>query len=125
MSAPISGGISSMCGLTMEHQGRRRAAALRYRYEQEGSTLVAKGEDELAGQIMAVAREHGVPIHQDPALAAVLSRLELGRRNSVAAVRRRRRGARVHLSIGGGTGIAVRLRKHATAEAAETAERNP
>ena len=62
----------------MEHHGRRRAAALRYQYEQEGSpTLVAKGEDELAEQIMAVAREHGVPIHQDPALVGVLSRLDL------------------------------------------------
>jgi len=26
---------------------------------------------------MAIAREHGVPIHQDPALVGVLSRLEL------------------------------------------------
>jgi flagellar biosynthesis protein len=62
----------------MEFLGRRRAAALRYTREQEGSpTLVAKGEDELAEQIVAVAREHGIPIHQDPALVGVLSRLNL------------------------------------------------
>ena len=61
----------------MEHQGRRRAAALHYTRGQGRPTLVAKGDDEVAEQIVAVAREHGVPIHQDPALVGVLSRLEL------------------------------------------------
>jgi flagellar biosynthesis protein len=62
----------------VEHQARRRAAALQYTREQEGSpTLVAKGEDDLAEEIVAVAREHGVPIHSDPALVGVLSRLNL------------------------------------------------
>ena len=61
----------------MEHQGRRRAAALHYTRGQGRPTLVAKGDDEVAEQIVAVAREHGVPIHQDPALVGVLSRLDL------------------------------------------------
>jgi flagellar biosynthesis protein len=62
----------------VEHQDRRRAAALRYTREQEGSpTLVAKGEDDLAEEILAVALEHGVPIHHDPALVGVLARLNL------------------------------------------------
>ena len=61
----------------MEHQGRRRAAALHYTRGQGRPTLVAKGDDDVAEQIVAIAREHGVPIHQDPALVGVLSRLDL------------------------------------------------
>jgi flagellar biosynthesis protein len=44
---------------------------------QAPATLVAKGAGDVAEQILAIAREHGVPIHQDPALVGVLSRLEL------------------------------------------------
>ena len=61
----------------MEHQRRRRAAALHYTRGQAVPKLVAKGEDDVAEQIVAIAREHGVPIHHDPALVGVLSRLEL------------------------------------------------
>jgi flagellar biosynthesis protein len=62
----------------MKRPAKRRAAALEYRRGQRGApTLVAKGNDEVAEEILAVAREHGVPIHHDPALVNVLSRLEL------------------------------------------------
>ena len=62
----------------MKHAARPRAAALEYRRGQAGApTLVAKGSDDVADEILAVAREHGVPIHQDPALVNVLSRLDL------------------------------------------------
>jgi flagellar biosynthesis protein len=62
----------------MKHPARPRAAALEYRRGQGGPpTLVAKGSDDVADEILAVAREHGVPIHQDPALVNVLSRLDL------------------------------------------------
>jgi flagellar biosynthesis protein len=40
--------------------------------------LVAKGGGEVAERILEVAREHGVPLHEDPALARALARLELG-----------------------------------------------
>jgi flagellar biosynthesis protein len=56
---------------------RRRAAALHYTRGEGRPTLVAKGDDEVAEQIVAIAREHAVPIHHDPALVGVLSRLEL------------------------------------------------
>jgi len=62
----------------MKHSARRRAAALEYRRGQAGApTLVAKGSDDVAEEIVAAAREHGVPIHRDPALVNVLSRLDL------------------------------------------------
>jgi flagellar biosynthesis protein len=61
----------------MEHQQRRRAAALHYTRGQALPKLVAKGDDDVAAEIIAIAQQHGVPIHHDPALVGVLSRLEL------------------------------------------------
>lgn len=55
-----------------------RAAALRYqRGEDEAPVVVAAGQGAVAERILEVAREHGVPIHHDPALAAVLSRMDV------------------------------------------------
>ncbi len=53
-----------------------RAVALRY----DGETpprLVAKGEGPLAEAIIALAREHGIPLREDPELVALLARLDL------------------------------------------------
>jgi flagellar biosynthesis protein len=55
----------------------RRAAALRY----EGSgapKVVASGRGFIAGRIIEAAKEAGVPIRSDAALAEALSALELG-----------------------------------------------
>ena len=41
--------------------------------------IVAKGGGEIAARIVQTAREHNVPLQEDAALAATLSRLELGR----------------------------------------------
>ena len=58
--------------------GPRRAAALRYDPELGGApTVVAAGSGELAERIIALAREHGVPVREDAPLAAALARLEL------------------------------------------------
>jgi len=58
--------------------GPRRAAALRYDPESGGApTVVAAGTGELAERIIALAREHGVPVREDAPLAAALARLEL------------------------------------------------
>lgn len=54
------------------------AVALHYRPERERAPrVVAKGGGETATKILALAKEHGVPLQQDPALAAALSRLDL------------------------------------------------
>ena len=53
------------------------AAALYYDGETE-PVLTAKGHHEVAEQIIALAREHGVPMHQDEELTALLTRLDLG-----------------------------------------------
>src|SRR5690606_38743273 len=55
----------------------RQAIALSY----DGSnapSLTAKGDDELAEAILAIAREHEVPIYENAELVRLLARLELG-----------------------------------------------
>ncbi|MET0605011.1 MAG: EscU/YscU/HrcU family type III secretion system export apparatus switch protein [Beijerinckiaceae bacterium] len=56
----------------------RLAVALAYDREHDNAPrVVAKGRGELAERIIAVARENGVAIEADPALAAALSFVEL------------------------------------------------
>jgi flagellar biosynthesis protein len=57
----------------------RLPIAVALRYDGTGAPRVtAKGRAELAERIVAAAREHGIPLQDDPALAAVLSRIPLG-----------------------------------------------
>ena len=57
---------------------RKRAAALRY--EGTGAPkVVAAGRGLIAEKILAAAKEAGVPVREDQALAEALSGLELGR----------------------------------------------
>lgn len=54
------------------------AVALHYRPERERAPrVVAKGGGETAARILAIAKENGVPLQQDPVLAAALSKLDL------------------------------------------------
>ncbi|MGN8250882.1 EscU/YscU/HrcU family type III secretion system export apparatus switch protein [Pseudomonas sp. SMV7] len=55
----------------------RQAIALSYDGEQ-APTLTAKGDDDLAEAILALAREHEVPIYENAELVKLLARLELG-----------------------------------------------
>ncbi|MBA1187876.1 EscU/YscU/HrcU family type III secretion system export apparatus switch protein [Pseudomonas entomophila] len=55
----------------------RQAIALTYDGTQ-APTLSAKGDDELAEAILALAREHEVPIYENAELVRLLARLELG-----------------------------------------------
>jgi flagellar biosynthesis protein len=59
-------------------KGLKKAAAIAYDMEKDRAPRVtAKGQGVLAEKIIAVAREHGVPIKDDPALVEVLCRLDL------------------------------------------------
>ena len=59
-------------------EGRTRAAALRYDPDESPAPrVIARGDGLIADRILAIAREHNIPIHQDPALVDVLSRLDL------------------------------------------------
>lgn len=53
-----------------------QAIALHYD-GQRAPRVTAKGEAEVAERILATAREHGVPIHEDVELSSLLSRVAL------------------------------------------------
>lgn len=61
----------------MTDQQPRQAIALSYD-GRHTPTLTAKGDDELAEMILAIAREHEVPIYENGELVKLLARLELG-----------------------------------------------
>jgi flagellar biosynthesis protein len=58
----------------------KKAVALRYDAEADAAPrVIAKGDRLLAEKIIELARESGVYIHEDPALVAVLAKLDIGR----------------------------------------------
>jgi flagellar biosynthesis protein len=61
-----------------EQPERRRATALRYEQGGHAPEVVATGAGLLAERIIAAAREAGVPVRHDPALAEALAALDLG-----------------------------------------------
>ncbi|MDP5143142.1 EscU/YscU/HrcU family type III secretion system export apparatus switch protein [Rheinheimera baltica] len=60
-----------------EDKKNRTATALQYEGK-HAPTITAKGHGDLADDIIAVAREHGVLVHQDDQLSQLLSQLQLG-----------------------------------------------
>lgn len=58
----------------------KKAVALKYQAESDTAPkVVAKGKGDIAARIIAVAKEHGIPIHEDADLLEVLATLELDR----------------------------------------------
>ena len=56
----------------------KKAVALRYDQEKEGAPrVIGKGAGYLAEQLLELAREHDIPIHEDADLLEILSRLDL------------------------------------------------
>ncbi|UFH51573.1 EscU/YscU/HrcU family type III secretion system export apparatus switch protein [Pseudomonas sp. KNUC1026] len=55
----------------------RQAIALTYDGE-SAPNLSAKGDDELAEAILALAKQHEIPIYENAELVKLLARLELG-----------------------------------------------
>jgi len=63
---------------TGKPHGRKKAVALRYEAEKDPAPrVVGKGSGLLAERIIALAREHNIPVHEDVDLVEVLSRLDL------------------------------------------------
>ncbi len=53
------------------------AVALHYDGE-NAPRVTAKGQGELAQRILMLAEQHGIPLHDDPELAAILTQIPLG-----------------------------------------------
>lgn len=57
---------------------RKKAAALRYKAKEDAAPrVVAKGSGTIAEKILAIAKEHNIPLKDDPQLVEVLSALDL------------------------------------------------
>jgi len=63
--------------MTQTKHPPRQAIALSYD-GQHAPTLTAKGDDQLAEAILAIAREYEVPIYENAELVKLLARMELG-----------------------------------------------
>lgn len=60
---------------------RKKAVALSYQKEiDEAPRLSAKGSGETAEKIINIAKQHEIPIQEDPSLVALLSQLELNQK---------------------------------------------
>jgi flagellar biosynthesis protein len=58
---------------------KKPAIAIALNYDQKNApTVAATGQNELAERIVELAEEHDIPLHNDPELAALLSRIPLG-----------------------------------------------
>ena len=56
----------------------KKAVSLKYEpAKQEAPVVTAKGQGVIAEKIIEVAREHNIPIKDDPDLVEILSQLEL------------------------------------------------
>jgi len=63
----------------MSEQPRTPTLAVALQYDGETAPKVtAKGAGDIAEQILAIAREHDVPLQDNPELVKVLSKIELG-----------------------------------------------
>lgn len=56
---------------------RTLAVALKYAQGDAAPTVVAKGRGLIADEIIARAKEHGVYVHESPALVALLAQVDL------------------------------------------------
>lgn len=56
----------------------KKAVALKYdRAKDDAPKVKARGQGHIAEKIIALAKEHGVPIHDDPDLVEVLASLDI------------------------------------------------
>lgn len=64
--------------MSKDHQNTGSPAAVALKYDGERAPVIAaSGTHELAEEIIRIAREHNVPLYENPELASILARLEL------------------------------------------------
>lgn len=57
----------------------KKAAALKYEEEKDRAPkVVASGKGKIAERIVEIAKEHGVPIYEDPDLVELLLKVDIG-----------------------------------------------
>ena len=64
--------------MSKDHRKTDSPAAVALKYDGERAPVIAaSGTHELAEEIIRIAREHNVPLYENPELASILARLEL------------------------------------------------
>lgn len=64
--------------MTSQKSTSNPSAAVALKYDGERAPVIAaSGTHELAEEIVRIAREHNVPLYENPELASILARLEL------------------------------------------------
>lgn len=66
-----------MANLNNDDTQRTLAVALKYTAGAAAPTVVAKGRGLIADEIIARAKEHGIYVHESPALVALLAQVDL------------------------------------------------
>ncbi|GAA0331700.1 FlhB-like flagellar biosynthesis protein [Bacillus carboniphilus] len=64
----------------MKNQQEKRLEAVALRYDQEKNNspqVIAKGKGKIAENILKVAEENDVPLHEDPTLLSLLGQLDI------------------------------------------------
>ena len=62
-----------------QHDKQKSAIALQYNdSEQTAPEIVAKGNGDIASEIISLAAEHGILVHEDPQLLVVLNQFDIG-----------------------------------------------
>lgn len=64
----------------MNEEKRRQAVALAGSGDGQPARVIAKGYGDLAEQVIAEARRHGIYVHDSPELVGLLMRLDLDQR---------------------------------------------
>jgi len=63
----------------MHKSDQKDVSTVALRYDGDSAPRVtAKGKGFIAEEILAIAREHDIPLYEDPELVSLLSQLELG-----------------------------------------------
>jgi flagellar biosynthesis protein len=65
--------------MALRNRNTKTAVAVTYEKEHDSAPkIVAKGKGAVAEKIIELAKKNGVPMHEDPDLVEVLSKLDLG-----------------------------------------------
>ncbi len=65
--------------MTTHKTGEKDKSTVALRYDGDSAPrVIAKGKGHIAEEIQDIAREHDIPLYEDPELVRLLSQLELG-----------------------------------------------